>query len=402
MNNTKNFKTLDPNTLNLLNLVEFVFLNRIFLLWLFKRHNKIPQSLNVYEQKVFMISTQLVTYGFINNYQNLSVSTFLNDFYSMGEINNTKKDDTIFVCVKLLIYGTVSLLLNLKPIEDNKALFQSKDLLENIINQSVNTKRSNRDKALDFLRFLLLVSRVKSKIQKNFIDNDDTLEKKTNVHKTKIYYTYRLTYQDPNTNIKQYYMGYRGCPTNPFFDAYYSSSELVQNLIKTNGINCFTKKILGIYLTQQEALTREIIYHHTLQVDTNPAFLNQARQTTTGFFYDPTGTMQTKESNTKRSIALKNRNRFTPEGLEKLRAYQTDRERSDEERDSLRQKALLRNAQRVVCPHCHKEGQAVAMQRWHFNNCPQAPNQSSKTLEDRETLRQRMIDLNTNHTPEET
>lgn len=108
-------------------------------------------------------------------------------------------------------------------------------------------------------------------------------------------------------------------------------------------------------------MASEVLYHETLKVDTNKAFLNQAKQTTTAFFYDNTGSIQTDESNEKRSIALKGRNRFTTEGLASLIAYQTARERSDSDREALRQAALARNTQRVVCPYCGKEGQVTAM-----------------------------------------
>ncbi len=214
----------------------------------------------------------------------------------------------------------------------------------------------------------------------------------------KIYYTYRLTYQEPENYIKLYYMGYRGCTTHPFLDSYYSSSDLVKQLKRQHGAQAskyLKKKILEIYLTKQEALAREVLYHETLQVDINKAFLNQARQNTTAFFYDNHGTIQTAESNKKRSVTLKGRNRFTTQGLYNLIAYQTARERSETEREALSQAALLRNAQKLVCPYCGKEGQATAMRRWHFENCNQAPHPSKKIIDQREELRKRMMLLNT-------
>jgi hypothetical protein len=159
-------------------------------------------------------------------------------------------------------------------------------------------------------------------------------------------------------------------------------------------LKCFKKKILGIYSTNQEALINEVIYHETLKVDTNELFLNQARQTTTAFYFDNTRTIQTAEANERRSQALKGRNSFTEDGLARLVAYQTARQRTDSEIDVLRQAALQRNAAKVVCPYCGKEGQATAMRRWHFENCKQAPNQSQKTIEQREELRKRMLGFN--------
>jgi endogenous inhibitor of DNA gyrase (YacG/DUF329 family) len=189
-------------------------------------------------------------------------------------------------------------------------------------------------------------------------------------------------------------MGYRGSITHPSLDKYYSSSDLVQDLIKKDGLECFEKKILGIYLTQKEALFTEVKYHSTLQVDSNEKFLNQARQSTTRFLYDNTGRVNTAESNQKRSAALKGRNRFTPDVLARLAAYQTSRECTPEAREDLRQKAVERNSQEVVCPYCGKKGQRTAMTRWHFENCKLSPNQSEKSIQQREELRQRMLRLN--------
>jgi hypothetical protein len=105
----------------------------------------------------------------------------------------------------------------------------------------------------------------------------------------KIYYTYRLTLKKEGQNTNQYYMGYRSCSTSPNLDKYYSSSKQVHNWIKQNGLNCVTKKILGVYITQKEALYNEVRYNTKLKINTNNAFLNQARQTSTAFVYDNTG-----------------------------------------------------------------------------------------------------------------
>lgn len=121
-------------------------------------------------------------------------------------------------------------------------------------------------------------------------------------------------------------MGYRGCITHPFVDQYYSSSKKIKQLKREDGSSCYVKKILG---TEQEALYNEVLYHEILKVDVNPLFLNKARQTTTDFFYNPTGSIQSVGSTEKRSIALLSRNRFTEEGLSKLVNYQRNRERTD-------------------------------------------------------------------------
>ena len=70
---------------------------------------------------------------------------------------------------------------------------------------------------------------------------NDSLNQNTSQEKDKlkIYYTYRLTYQEPGSNIKKYYIGYRGGRTLPHLDNYYSSSKTVKTLQK----KYFEKKI---------------------------------------------------------------------------------------------------------------------------------------------------------------
>ena len=32
------------------------------------------------------------------------------------------------------------------------------------------------------------------------------------------------------------------------------------------------------------------------------------------------------------------------------------------------------NKQKIICPHCNKEGGIAIMKRWHFENCKRSPN----------------------------
>lgn len=402
-NTAKNWKQPERKPINLLYEREFILLNRIFFAWLSKKTKKHSKkwSLTSSQQDVWIMAVQLLSYGIRTGYKNLNVSMFLDQWeYPLDNLKESSRrscrpdalvecDDSImnqavFISIKLLVYVVFSILSTLKS-EEN--------LLDpNILSKNTVTELSIGEKGQNFLKFL-------AKFKEYLVQNWHSFsnfsykagsELKTKKQKAKIYYTYRLTSQKPGSNIKQYYMGYRGCTTHPFLDNYYSSSDLVKELKRQHGSFCFKKKILGIYLTKQEALNHEVRYNETFKVDTNKAFLNKARQSTTAFFYDNTGSIQTAESNEKRSIALKGRNRFTAEGLANLIAYQTAREHSDFDREALRQAALARNTQRVICPYCGKEGQATAMRRWHFENCSQAPNPSQRIIQQREALRQRM------------
>lgn len=163
----------------------------------------------------------------------------------------------VFVAIKLLAYGVFSIFSTIKA--------QERLLNEDVLSKNTGTELSIREKAQNFLEFL-------SKFKEFLLQNCGNLpnssenvanKSKTKEQKPKIYYTYRLTYQEPGSDIKQYYMGYRGCITHPLLDEYYSSSNLVKELKRQHGSKCFKKKILGIYLTKQEALASEILYHET-------------------------------------------------------------------------------------------------------------------------------------------
>jgi hypothetical protein len=215
-----------------------------------------------------------------------------------------------------------------------------------------------------------------------------------------LFYTYRLTYIDSLTGQKFYYMGWHTeSKKDPREDGYFSSSKIVKNLYKKHGAQYLKKKILGIYSTSQEALEQEIKYHARLKVDKTPRFLNQARQTSTGFYFDNTGRVQTEESNKKRLDALIGLKKHSEEGKKAISQYQREiRIRSEEELTRLRQTATARNQQEAICPYCGQIGKSfLAMKRWHFENCKKAPNPSPQSLQDREKLKKRFLTLNKNH-----
>ena len=161
----------------------------------------------------------------------------------------------------------------------------------------------------------------------------------------------------------------------------------------------FINKILGVYATQEEALSREVAYHHRFKVHLHAAFLNRASQTSERFAADNRDTIQTAESNLRRRETQLGRPKHTPESRAAIASYQRDqRQRSGEELKTLSDATHARNEQTVTCPYCGKHGQFTAMKRWHFANCKKAPNTSEKALQQREELAQRMRELNKKRT----
>lgn len=241
--------------------------------------------------------------------------------------------------------------------------------------------------------------------KKKFLNESPCFREVEKRKKKKIFYFYRITYSPSETSTghskkrtKKYYSGYRGTFLNPFQDTrYWSSSKVIQNLRKTSEKDCFTKKILGIFLFKKDALEAEISYHHFFDVKNHPKFLNKANQTSQKFSYDNTGRIQTIESNKKRSEKLKGRS-VRNSTREKIKLAQLTRECSEEETKNRSKNMKIVSQMQKECPHCHKQVPCSAGKRWHFDNCFQNPNltpERRKGLEcEREVLRQNAIARN--------
>lgn len=213
----------------------------------------------------------------------------------------------------------------------------------------------------------------------------------------KIFYVYRLTGSTEIAKLekldeKLYYYGYRGTSFVPYEDLVYnSSSECIKNLTKKYGNHHFSKRILGIYVSQEHAIQKEIYLHHYFDVKKHPKFYNLANQTSKKFEYDNTGRVQKLEVNKKRSEALKGRPKHSVESRQKISQSHLARERSEEETANRKKHVENLNQEYVICPHCQKKVQKVAGKRWHFDNCLKNSNALEETFIVREKLRQNMI-----------
>lgn len=97
------------------------------------------------------------------------------------------------------------------------------------------------------------------------------------------YYVYRITCHHPDAREKYYY-GVRGSTKPPGEDTrYWSSSRYVKGALETFGRAWFTKKIVSLYATRDQAYAKEIRLHAFFDVKTHPLFLNRSNQTTAKF-----------------------------------------------------------------------------------------------------------------------
>jgi len=89
------------------------------------------------------------------------------------------------------------------------------------------------------------------------------------------------------------------------------------------------KIILAEYETMEEALEAEVLLHDFYGVDENPHFANKAKQTSSGFYFDPTGREVTEEER------KKNREAWTPERKEAQAERMANYNKSDHHRESV-------------------------------------------------------------------
>lgn len=84
------------------------------------------------------------------------------------------------------------------------------------------------------------------------------------------HYIYKLTNQSPQTE-QQFYIGVHSSDKEPTNDGYMSSSKYIKQAIKSGEI--FTKEILSLWTTRDDAQLEEIRLHKSLNVATNKYIL---------------------------------------------------------------------------------------------------------------------------------
>jgi len=216
------------------------------------------------------------------------------------------------------------------------------------------------------------------------------------------HYTYMIT----NTLNDMQYIGVRSCDCEPNEDQYWSSSKYLKEDITKFGIENFTKQILNIWNTREDALEHEISLHEQYNVSTNKLFYNKSKQTSVGF--DTTGMpgpcnmlgkKHTEESKQKMSKSKKGKpkttehnlknslshrgeknpfygKKHTQESIEKIRKASTGKnnpmygkQHSDEVKQKISQINKGKKRVKVTCPHCGKVGGGPGMKMYHFDNC---------------------------------
>mgnify|MGYP000703371917 CR=1 FL=1 len=203
---------------------------------------------------------------------------------------------------------------------------------------------------------------------------------------------YHYVYKITNTEEDKHYIGARTSKVHPIDDlgiSYFSSSH-DNHFINDQKANPqkYQYIILDIVSSRKEAISLEIELHDKFDVGVNESFYNRAKQTSVG--WDTTGIERSAEARLKQSASTRGRQRPI-EWRQRISESLRGKSHSEEFKEKCRQNNLgeknpnfgkshsaerkmkiaesLKNNERVICPHCGKDGAKSPMQRWHFDNC---------------------------------
>lgn len=154
-----------------------------------------------------------------------------------------------------------------------------------------------------------------------------------------------------STSIKKYKEGYCGSVKSKKYKKIWEQ-ELKENT------NLFDTIILSEHNTREEALIEENKIQYELDVVKSPNFINQSFANVNGFFG-----MDVKGKNNPmhgRSPFNKGKS-LSEEHKSKMSESRKGNINGKGNKGKLHQK--------VICPHCEKEGGVTNMKRYHFNNC---------------------------------
>ena len=104
-------------------------------------------------------------------------------------------------------------------------------------------------------------------------------------------------------SYEQHGRGYIGARNrNAVDDAYFGT-------FSDDTFNPTEKVVIAEFETFEEALAAEVELHNFFEVDVNPHFANRARQTSSGFQFNPTGRVHAEETKAKISATQKGKPR---------------------------------------------------------------------------------------------
>jgi group I intron endonuclease len=203
-----------------------------------------------------------------------------------------------------------------------------------------------------------------------------------NINKHMVHIIYKTT----NKHSGKYYIGVHS--TNNINDSYLGSGEALKNAIKKYGRESFTKEILHICETREEAFIIEkqlvdpsdLMSYNLIAGGTTGGTFGKVRsiseETKRKISETLKGYVQSEESILKRAESNRGQKR-SEETKQHMSDIQLGRKMTDEAKQNMSSAAKKRTKQAWTgkkrptkeCPHCNKVGADYLMTRWHFDKC---------------------------------
>jgi len=175
---------------------------------------------------------------------------------------------------------------------------------------------------------------------------------------------YNIIYKTTNKVNKKIYIGVHSTPD--LNDGYLGSGKHLKLAINKYGSDSFTREILHIFETPEEAYRKE-------SEIVNESFVNRKDtynlKTGGNSFGDGRHSEEAKRKISKANSGKK----FSIEHRQKLAESKIGTPRSEYTRKKISDTMKGKPRKQVTCPHCSKTGGEGIMNRWHFHNCSALP-----------------------------
>lgn len=187
--------------------------------------------------------------------------------------------------------------------------------------------------------------------------------------------------------------------TNNPNDGYYGSGKFIKTAIKKYGKENFIKEVLFVFETEaemnskeKELITEEFVsrkdtYNAGIGGEGGPHFKGKSHSDDAkkkmASFKGKTHSKEAREkisvSNKRRTLSEETKRKLSEKAFSRSKKTQKPTKEkylmTEEHKMKISasvKKSNIKNEnviQNVICPHCFKEGQKLAMFRYHFNNC---------------------------------
>ena len=165
-------------------------------------------------------------------------------------------------------------------------------------------------------------------------------------------------------------------PEEDFLIHYFTSSKELKQLIKTNGVESFHGKIISTNTNHKVCYRYEqdlIKENKDNPLCLNKRFFDYEKSNTIfcnfGRTLSTKGQSKSEEKKANMRKPKSNQHRANISKAQQKNGGNGPTKHKEESKIKNGNTHRLLKRDKVTCPHCNKQGGAIAMPRWHFDNC---------------------------------